>query len=80
MSVKRESTVDLLLLSRLIYEDRRVQFVRDQGSELPSPGLIISLGLRLGLFGFVSFTQGSGLALLEEKRKAVCETRVICSN
>ena len=50
VSVKRESTVDLLLLSRLIYEDRRVQFVRDQGGELPSPGLIISLGLRLGLF------------------------------
>ena len=75
MSVKRESTVDLLLLSRLIYEDRRVQFVRDQFTRTDN-----QLGIKAGAICFVSFTQGSGLALLEEKRKAVCETRVICSN
>ena len=38
------------------------------------------LGIKAGAICFVSFTQGSGLALLEEKRKAVCDSRVICSN
>ena len=52
-----------------------MQFVRDQFTRTDN-----QLGIKAGAICFVSFTQGSGLALLEEKRKAVCETRVICSN
>ena len=55
-------TIDLLLLSRLIYEARRVQFVRDRGGELPSPDRANNLlGIKANAICFVSFTQGSGV-------------------